>query len=285
MLNWLIEPLQYNFMRQALLASILVGLTCSSLGVYVVLRRMAFLGDAIAHTTLPGLVVAYLNRWSLLWGAIISACITAIGIGWLSRNHRLREDTAIGVVFSGMFALGIVMVSRAQSYRDFSHMLFGNVLGVTKSDLIGISIVCVVVLGTLFAVNKEMALTTVDPHHAQTIGLSAQRMRYLLLLILALAIVAGIQSVGVVMTTALMVTPAAAASLITRQLRGMFIWSGILSVIGNCVGLYASFYLSISSGGAIVLACTILFGVVYMATQLHSHYGKSRSDNVTSVTN
>jgi len=266
MLNWLIEPLQHGFMRQALLASIMVGLTCSSLGVYVVLRRMAFLGDAIAHTTLPGLVIAYLNRWSLLGGAIISAVITALGIGWLSRNQRLREDTAIGVVFSGMFALGIVMVSRAQSYRDFSHMLFGNVLGVTQSDLFGIGAVCIVVLGTLFMVNKELALTTIDPHHAQTIGLSAERMRYLLLVMLALAIVAGIQSVGVVMTTALMVTPAAAASLITRQLRGMFIWSGLLSVLSNCIGLYASYYLSISSGGAIVLSCTSLFGVIFIVT-------------------
>jgi manganese/iron transport system permease protein len=247
MLNWLAEPLQHGFMRQALLASILVGLTCSSLGVYVVLRRMAFLGDAIAHTTLPGLVIAYLNRWNLLSGAIISAIITALGIGWLSRNGRLREDTAIGVVFSGMFALGIVMASRAQSYRDFSHMLFGNVLGVTQSDLIGI---------------------TIDPHHAQTIGLSAQRIRFLLLVMLALAIVAGIQSVGVVMTTALMVTPAAAASLITRQLRGMFIWSGTLSVLGNCIGLYASYYLSISSGGAIVLSCTSLFAVIFIGSHL-----------------
>ena len=275
MLNWLIEPLQHGFMRQALLASVLVGITCSSLGVYVVLRRMAFLGDAIAHTTLPGLVIAYLNRWSLLGGAIISAIITALGIGWLSRNQRLREDTAIGVVFSGMFALGIVMVSKAQSYRDFSHMLFGNVLGVTQSDLIGIGIVSIVVLGTLFAFNKELALATIDPHHAQTIGLSSQRMRYLLLVILALAIVAGIQSVGVVMTTALMVTPAATASLITRQLSGMFVCSGVLSVLSNCIGLYASFYLSISSGGAIVLACTILFGVVYAVTRLRWQNGAS----------
>jgi manganese/iron transport system permease protein len=266
MLNWLIEPLQHGFMRQALLASIMVGLTCSSLGVYVVLRRMAFLGDAIAHTTLPGLVIAYLNRWSLLGGAIISAVITALGIGWLSRNQRLREDTAIGVVFSGMFALGIVMVSRAQSYRDFSHMLFGNVLGVTQSDLFGIGAVCIIVLGTLFMVNKELALTTIDPHHAQTIGLSAERMRYLLLVMLALAIVAGIQSVGVVMTTALMVTPAAAASLITCQLRGMFIWSGLLSVLSNCIGLYVSYYFSVSSGGAIVLSCTSLFGFIFIVT-------------------
>jgi len=167
-----------------------------------------------------------------------------------------------------MFALGIVMVSRAQSYRDFSHMLFGNVLGVTQSDLIGICIVTIAVLGTLLMVNKELALTTVDPHHARTIGLSDERMRYLLLVMLALAIVAGIQSVGVVMTTALMVTPAASASLITRQLRGMFVWSGFLSVLSNCIGLYASYYLSVSSGGAIVLSCTAIFGVIFVGTHL-----------------
>lgn len=266
MLNWLIEPLQYSFMRQALLASILVGITCSILGVYVVLRRMAFLGDAIAHTTLPGLVVAYLNQWNLLGGAIISAIITAMGIGWLSRNNRLREDTAIGVVLSGMFALGIVMVSRTQSYRDFCHMLFGNVLAVTQSDLIGITVVCVMVLGFLGCVNKEMALTTIDPHHAQTIGLSAERMRYLLLILLALAIVAGIQSVGVVMTTSLLVTPAATASLITRQLKAMFAWSAFFSILSNVLGLYASYYFAVSSGGAIVLACTTLFGITYLVS-------------------
>lgn len=268
MLTWLIEPLQYGFMRQALLASILVGLTCSSLGVYVVLRRMAFLGDAIAHTTLPGLVIAYLNHWNLLAGALIAAITTAIGIGWLSRGQRLREDTAIGVVFSGMFALGIVMVSRTNSYRDFSHMLFGNVLGVTQTDLIGIAIVAVLVCGGLLAVNKELMLTTVDPHHAQTIGLSSEWMRYLLLVLLALAIVTGIQSVGVVMTTALMVTPAATASLLTKRLSWMFVWSALISVISNCLGLYSSYYLSVSSGGAIVLSCTLLFGVVFVSTRL-----------------
>jgi len=268
MLNWLIEPLQYGFMQQALLASILVGLTCSSLGVYVVLRRMAFLGDAIAHSTLPGLVIAYLNHWNLLAGALIAAITTAIGIGWLSRGQRLREDTAIGVVFSGMFALGIVMVSRTNSYRDFSHMLFGNVLGVTQTDLIGIAIVAVLVCGGLLAVNKELMLTTVDPHHAQTIGLSAEWMRYLLLVLLALAIVTGIQSVGVVMTTALMVTPAATASLLTKRLSWMFVWSALISMISNCLGLYSSYYLSISSGGAIVLSCTLLFGVVFASTRL-----------------
>lgn len=266
-MTWLLEPFQYSFMRQALLASLLIGTTCSLLGVYVVLRRMAFLGDAVAHTTLPGLVIAYLNHWNLFLGAIVAAVITALGIGWLSRGQRLREDTAIGVIFSGMFALGIVMISRVQSYRDFSHMLFGNVLGVTTPDLVGIAVVSSLVCAVLLLVNKELVLTTVDPLHSQSIGLSAERMRYLLLILLALTVVTGIQAVGVVLTTSLIVTPAATASLITRRLGRMLIFAVVFAAGGSVAGLYASYYLSLSSGGAIVLACTVLFGLTYLATR------------------
>jgi len=262
-MSWLLEPLQYSFMRQALVASMLIGATCSLLGVYVVLRRMAFMGDAIAHTTLPGLVVAYLNQWNLFFGAIIAAIITALGIGWLSRREQLREDTAIGVLFSGMFALGIVLISTARSYRDFSHMLFGNVLGVTTGDLAGIIVTGVVVVTCLLIFQKELMLTTVDPLHAQVIGLSSERMRYLLLILLALAVVTAIQAVGVVLTSALLVTPAATASLLTKRLNRMLILSVMFSTLSSVIGLYASYYLSVSSGGAIVLACTTLFGMVF----------------------
>ena len=259
-MTWLTEPLQYSFMRQALLASVLVGITCSILGVYVVLRRMAFMGDAIAHTTLPGLVIAWLNRWNLLAGALIAAVITAVGIGWLSRRRQLQEDAAIGVLFSGMFALGIVLISRVRSYRDFSHMLFGNVLGVTPGDLIGIAVVAIVVSVSLILFRKELMLTTVDPLHAQVIGLSSERMRYLLLILLALSVVTAIQSVGVVLTSAMLVTPAATASLLTQRLFPMFLISISVATISSASGLYASYYFSVSSGGAIVLCCTALFG-------------------------
>lgn len=262
-MTWLFEPLQYGFMRQALLASTLIGATCSLLGVYVVLRRMAFMGDAIAHTTLPGLVVAYLNRWNLFLGAIIAAIVTALGIGWLSRRGEIREDTAIGILFSGMFALGIVLISTVRSYRDFSHVLFGNVLGVTSWDLFGISVTGAIVVSCLLMFRKELLLTTVDPLHAQVIGLSSERMRYLLLVLLALAVVTAIQAVGVVLTSALLVTPAATASLVTKRLNRMLLLSVLFSTCGSVIGLYASYYLSISSGGAIVLACTMLFGIVF----------------------
>ncbi len=267
-MHWLIEPLQYGFMRQALIAGLLVGTTCSMLGVYVVLRRLAFLGDAVAHTTLPGLVVAYLNRWNLLLGALVAALVTALGIGCLSRRERLREDTAIGVLFSGMFALGIVLISRTNSYRDFSHILFGNILGVTTGDLVGILLVGSIVVGTLLVFHKELVLTSVDPLHAQVIGLSADKIRYLLLVSIAMSVVTAIQAVGVVLTTALLVTPAATASLLTKRLQRMFALAVLFSAIGTVSGLYASFYLGVSSGGAIVLACTLVFSVVFVVRSL-----------------
>ena len=132
-MDWLIEPLQYPFMQTALAAAVLIGLTCAALGVYVVLRRMAFIGDALAHTTLPGLVVAYFNGWNLAAGALVAGLFTAFCIGWLSRREAVREDTAIGILFTGMFALGILMISTARSFRDLSQMLFGNILGVTPA--------------------------------------------------------------------------------------------------------------------------------------------------------
>lgn len=266
-MGWLLEPWQFAFMRQALLACLLVGSTCSLLGVHVVLRRMAFLGDAIAHTTLPGLVIAYLNRWNLLLGALVAALLTALGIGWISRSRQLREDTAIGVVFSGMFSLGIVLMSFSRSSRDLSHLLFGNVLGVTVSDLWGIGLVCLLVYTLLALFHKELVLTSVDPLHARTIGLAAERLRYLLLVLLALAIVTGIQAVGVILTTALMVTPAATALLLTQDLKRMFVSSMFCSLFSSLVGLYVSYYASVASGAAIVLTSTLLFILAWCISQ------------------
>lgn len=267
-MDWLVEPWQHAFMQRALLASLLVGAVCSLLGVYVVHRRMAFLSEGIAHTTMPGLVIAYVNQWNLLVGAILAAVASALSIGWLSRRRKLREDTAIGVVFTGMFALGLVLVSRTKSFRDFSHLLFGNVLGVTTGDLIGIAMVFAIVLIVLALFHKELVLTTVDPLHARTIGVSDELMRYVLLVLMALAVVTGIQAVGVILTTALVITPAATATLVTQRLQWTFFWAVTFASLGSTMGLYASYYLSVSSGGAIVLACSGLFGVVYVVTRI-----------------
>ncbi len=263
-MDWLFEPLRYGFMQTALLAAILVGITCATIGVYVVLRRMAFIGDALAHTALPGLVVAYLNGWSLFGGAVIAGLLTALGIGWLSRREEVREDTAIGILFTGMFALGILLISTTRSFRDLTHILFGNILGVTPADLILIGGVTFITLLALVAFHKELELTSFDPTHAEVIGLRSDRLRYMLLILLSLTVVTSIQVVGVVLTSAMLVTPAAAAALVTNRLPRMMIIASLIAVASGIAGLYLSFYQNVSSGAAIVLMCTLFFGVAWV---------------------
>lgn len=263
-MNWITEPFQYAFMRTGLLAIILVGITCATVGVYVVLRRMAFIGDALAHTVLPGLVGAYLLRLNLFGGALLAGMATALGIGWLSRRDEIREDTAIGVLFTAMFSLGILLISTARSFRDLSHMLFGNILGVTPADLWIIGGVAVLVVTALFVFHKELELSSFDPIHAQVIGLRADHIRYGLLMLLALAVVSAIQAVGVVLTSALLVTPAAAAALVTNRLPRMMLVATLIAIGSGVVGLYASYYASVASGAAIVLCCTACFATAWL---------------------
>lgn len=255
----LLQPFQYAFMRSAALAGVLVGVACATLGTYVVLRRMAFIGDALAHTVLPGLVIAYLNRWNLVLGALVAGLLTSLGIGWLSRRREIREDTAIGILFTGMFALGILLMSTVRTFRDISHMLFGYILGVTDDQLRFFALIAVVVLGALFALHKELELTSFDPLHAQAIGLDANRMRYVLLGLMALVVVGAVQIVGVVLTSALLVVPAAAASLLTRRLPAMMVLAAAIAVVASFVGLLASYHFDVASGAAIVMTCIVCF--------------------------
>jgi manganese/iron transport system permease protein len=269
-MDWLLDPLGFEFFRNGLLAAMLVGSMCAVIGVYVVLRRMAFIGDALAHTVLPGLVIAYLNRWNLFGGAILAGITTALGIGWVSRRGIVREDTAIGVLFTAMFALGILLMSSVRSFRDLTHILFGNILGVRFEDLILLSLIACGVLAVLFALHKELELTSYDPTYAEVIGLRADRLRYLLLVLLALTVVSCIQVVGVVLTSALLVTPAAAAGLLTNRLPRMMWLAASISVTSSIVGLYTSFYANVASGASIVLACTACFGIAWIVRIVRS---------------
>ncbi|NTV64310.1 MAG: metal ABC transporter permease [Oscillochloris sp.] len=264
MIEWLLAPFRYSFMQTGLAAATLVGLTCAVLGTYVVLRRMAFIGDALSHTVLPGLVVAYLGGWSLFGGAIIAGLLTAVGIGWVSRRGAVREDTAIGVLFTAMFALGILLMSRVRSFRDLSHILFGNLLGVRPEDLLQIALIAGLVLLVLLVLHKELELTSYDPTYAEVIGLRADRMRMLLLVLLALTVVSCIQVVGVILTSALLVTPAAAAALLTVRLPRMMLLAALIAIGSALVGLYASYYADVASGATIVLVCTACFGVAWV---------------------
>jgi manganese/iron transport system permease protein len=262
--QWLVAPFAYQFMQNALLASLLIAATCGIIGSYVVLRRLAFIGDALAHTALPGVVIAYMNGWSLVGGALAAGIMTALGIGWMARKNTLREDTAIGVIFTAMFALGILLMSRLQSFRDLSHILFGNILGVQSQELWLMTGVALVVLIVLILFHKELELTSFDSTHAEVIGIQSNRLRTMLLILLAFTVVTGIQVVGVVLTSALLVTPAAAASMITSDLRRMMVVSAVIGAGSAFVGLLLSYYFAVSTWAAIVLTCTAVFGVIVL---------------------
>ncbi|MGB0387184.1 MAG: metal ABC transporter permease [Ardenticatenaceae bacterium] len=264
MISWLTDPFVLSFMQRGLLAGILVGISCAVLGAYVVWRGMAFIGDALAHTILPGIVVASLNGWNLFFGALGAGILTALGIGWLTRQGEVEEDTAIGIVFSGAFAFGILLLSTVNSYRDLTHILFGNILGVSRPDLLIIAIVTAIVLLAVTLLYKELLVTSFDSGHAAVIGLSADRVRYGLLILLALAIVTGIQTVGVVLVSALLITPAAAASLLTNRLPLIMLIASIISALATVTGMLASYYADVSSGATIVLVCTGAFVVAFL---------------------
>lgn len=264
-MDWFLDPLSYSFMVRALLASIMVGGVCAVLGTYVILRGMAFFGDALAHTILPGVVVAFLLGWPLAIGALLMGIITAVGIGALSKHGALKEDTAIGVIFAGAFALGVALLSATGNYTvDLSHFLFGNLLGVSVSDLWTTLILGAIVLTTIFLFFKEFLVISFDPVLASTLRLPADLLRYLLLILIAVTVVVALQVVGIALMMAMLVTPAAAASLLTRRLVPMMLVSALIGVSSSVAGLFGSYYLDVASGPAIVLVATFVFMIVFI---------------------
>lgn len=268
MIDILFEPLQYAFMVRGLIAAVMVGIVCAVIGTYVVLRGMAFFGDALAHAILPGIAVGYLvgggAREPLFWWALIAAILSSLGIGAISRNSQIKEDTAIGIVFAGTFALGVALISTVRSYSvDLAHFLFGNVLGVRSYDLWLIAIFGGFVLLMIFAFYKEFLVLSFDPILAATLRLPVRLLEILLLVLIAVAIVVSLQTVGVALMVAMLITPAATAYLLTKRLPVMMTIAATTASLSGVIGLYLSYYLSIASGAAIVLTCTGFFGLVW----------------------
>lgn len=275
MMELLLEPLQYGFMLRGLAAAVLVGIVCAVVGTYVVLRGMAFYGDALAHTILPGVAVGYLlsgsqHRDLFLWG-LGAAILSAVGIGTLTHGARVREDTAIGIIFAGMFALGIAIISTVRDYTvDLTHFLFGNVLGVTAADLLltgGTGAAILLIVAALF---KEFMIVSFDPVLARTLRLPARALDLLLMTLIAVAIVVSLQTVGIALMVAMLVTPAATAQLVTRRLATMMVAGAALAAFAGVAGLYISYYAGIASGAAIVLVATALFALAWGARTLVS---------------
>jgi len=265
MLDWLLEPLAYGFMQRGLAASLMVGVLCAVVGCYVVLRGMAFLGDALAHAILPGVALAYLLKGNLLVGALIAAIVVGLGIGMLSRQGKIREDTAIGILFAAALALGVAMISTVQTYAvDLTHILFGNILGVSPSDLLIIAVLGVIVIATIVLLYKEFLVVSFDRVLAATLRLPVEVLRNLMLILIALTIVVSLQAVGVGLVAAMLVTPAATAYLLTRRLPMMMVIAALIGAFSGVAGLYLSYYLNIASGAAVVLVATAVFVLAYV---------------------
>jgi len=267
-MSLLLEPLQYAFMARGLAAAVMVGIVCAVVGAYVVLRGLAFFGDALAHAILPGIAVGYLvgdgARQPLFWWALIAAVISSLGIGAISRTTKIKEDTAIGIVFAGAFALGVALISSVRSYSvDLAHFLFGDVLGVRPADLWLMVIFGGLVILAILAFYKEFMVLSFDPVLATTLRLPVRLLEFLLLILIAVTIVVSLQIVGVALMVAMLVTPAASAFLLTRRLPVMMALAAIIAALSGVIGLYLSYYLSIASGAAIVLTCTAVFALIW----------------------
>jgi ABC-type Mn2+/Zn2+ transport system permease subunit len=265
----IVGPLRYPFMVRGLVAAVMVGIVCATVGTYVVLRGMAFLGDALAHAVLPGVAVGYLvsggARGAVFWWGLGTGVLTAVWIGAVSRRAQIKEDAAIGIIFAGMFALGIALISTMRSYAvDLAHFLFGDVLGVSNGDLWLTGALGGVILLTIVALYKEFLVLSFDPVLAVTLRLPSTLLHYLLLVLIALTIVVSLQTVGVALMVAMLVTPAATAYLLTRRLPAMMGLAALIGALSGVSGLYLSYYVRVASGAAIVLVCTAFFLVALL---------------------
>ncbi len=259
-LDILTMPFHYAFMQRAFVAALAVGLLCSTMGTYVILRKLSFIGDGIAHASFAGIVIAYLRGANFYIGAGIVAVLTAVGIGFVHRRGRISLDTTIGVLFTGMFALGVYLMSQQRSYAvDLQSFLFGDILAVQPQDLWLILALSIAVATTVVVLFRGLLYTTFDPVVAQASGISSPVYEYALLVMLALTIVVSLQAVGIVLVAALLVTPAAAAYQLTSRFAPMMALSAVFGAASTVGGLYLSYYVRASSGATIVLLATLLF--------------------------
>lgn len=270
MIDWLIEPMQFTFFRNALMAAILVGGICALIGVHVVLRGMAFIGEALSHSVLPGIAIAYILGKSIVVGAFIAGITTSLGIGLVSRHRKLKEDTAIGILQAGAFALGVAILSSIRSYSlDLTGFLFGDVLAVTSADIKLMAGVGILILVATILLNWKWTVQAFDPYYAVASGLPVGFLHYALMVLLSLAVVAAMQTVGVLLILALVVTPAATARLYCKRVTSM-IWVAVFwGVLASLIGLYASYYLNIASAAAIVLVSVTFFFIAFLLAPKH----------------
>ena len=268
-IDFLLSPLAYDFFVRALVASALVGVACAVIGSFVVLKGMSFIGDAVSHAAFPGIVIAYMLGLPIILGGAVASIVTALGIGALTRRSGLRSDSIIGVLFAGMFALGVALFSSIPNYvGDLVHFLFGDVLGISVSDLLALSLLVVILLVVVRILWKELLFATFDPLGAGAAGLPVRRLDDLLLILIAVTIVISLQAVGIVLVVAMITTPAATAQMLVQRFGQMISTAALIGVVSAVAGLYLSYAFDLASGAAIVLVETALFLLVLLLTSL-----------------
>jgi manganese transport system permease protein len=259
LVHWFTAPLQYEYMVKAIYISALVGFVCSALSCYMTLKGWALMGDAVSHAVMPGVVVAYILNIPLAIGAFVFGVGSVIAIGFIKDKTRVKEDTVIGVVFTGFFALGLVLVSKIRSSIDLTHILFGNVLGISDTDIMQTVIISGITLATLAVLRKDLILFCFDSTHARSIGLNITFLYYVLLSLLSLTAVAGLQTVGIILVIAMLVTPGATAYLLSDSFDRMMLIAMASGVFSSVMGTYISYHIDGSTGGCIVVVQTLVF--------------------------
>jgi manganese transport system permease protein len=277
MIQWLVEPLQHEFMVKAILVSALVGLVCAALSCFMTLKRWALMGDAVSHAVMPGVVLAYIFNIPFAIGAFIFGIGSVMAIGFVKSVTRVKEDTAIGLVFTGFFALGLVLVSKVRSSIDLTHILVGNVLGISDGDILQTIMISVITLVALAIWRKDLILFCFDPTHARSIGLNTTFLYYMLLGLLSLTAVAGLQTVGIILVVAMLVTPGATAYLLSDRFESMMLIAMMTGVFSSVMGTYISYYIDASTGGCIVVLQTLLFVAAMIFAPKHGLLAKNKA--------
>ncbi|HEY9630602.1 MAG TPA: metal ABC transporter permease [Coleofasciculaceae cyanobacterium] len=277
--QWFVAPLQYEFMVKAVIVSAMVGLVCAVLSCYMTLKGWALMGDAVSHAVMPGVVLAYILNIPFAIGAFVFGLSSVLAIGFIKSKTRIKEDTVIGLVFTGFFALGLVLVSKSPSNIDLQHILFGNVLGIPDRDIIQTAVVSVITLVTILVLRKDLLLFCFDPTHARSIGLNVTALYYTFLTLLSLTIVAALQTVGIILVVAMLITPGAVGYLLSDRFDHIT-WIAIASgVFSSVVGTYISYHIDGSTGGCIVVLQTLLFVVAMIFAPKHGLLARSREQS------
>lgn len=269
MITRLLEPFTHGFMVEAMLIGALVGVACALLSCYLVLKGWSLMGDAVSHAVLPGVVIAYMIGWPLAVGAFLAGLFCAIATGWIKNHSRVKEDTVMGIVFTGLFALGLVLFSRVQTDLHLNHILFGNLLGIESDDMIEAAVCAGLALVVVVAKRRDLLVYCFDPAHARAVGLRPQALHYLFLCLIAAVIVASLQAVGIILTVAMLITPGCTARLLTDRFDRTLLIAATTAAVSAVGGAYASYFLDGATGACIVLVQSLLFALALVFGRRH----------------